>query len=125
MQRLPRLFHTFLAAALFATAPLFAAPTPPPPPLALPAAPASDLPVDPAIHFGRLPNGFRYAIRANAEPKQRASLRLFVHAGSFEETDAQRGLAHGRRQFRGRNHENGGISAKGRIRPRRLRVASC
>ncbi len=55
---------------------------------------ASDLKPDPAVKFGALPNGLRYAVRANAEPKGRASLRLLVLAGSFHETDNQRGLAH-------------------------------
>jgi zinc protease len=54
----------------------------------------SDLKPDPQARFGTLPNGVRYVVRANAEPKQRASLRLLVHAGSLDETDAQRGLAH-------------------------------
>ncbi|MBI5382268.1 MAG: insulinase family protein [Opitutae bacterium] len=55
---------------------------------------ASDLKPDPAVRFGTLPNGIRYVVRANAEPKGRAALRLMVLAGSFMETDAQRGLAH-------------------------------
>ncbi len=54
----------------------------------------SDLHADPAAKFGTLPNGLRYVVMANHEPKNRASLRLLVLAGSFEETDAQRGLAH-------------------------------
>jgi zinc protease len=54
----------------------------------------SDLPVDPAVTFGRLPNGLRYAIMANREPRERAALRLLVDAGSLHETDVQRGLAH-------------------------------
>ncbi len=54
----------------------------------------SDLKPDPAIHFGTLPNGMRYAIRANHEPKSRASMRLLVEAGSLNETPDQRGLAH-------------------------------
>lgn len=54
----------------------------------------SDLPVDAAVRWGRLDNGVRYAILHNAEPKGRASLRFGVTTGSFEETDAQRGLAH-------------------------------
>lgn len=32
---------------------------------------SSDLAVDPRIHFGHLPNGFRYAWAKNAEPKDR------------------------------------------------------
>ncbi len=53
-----------------------------------------DLPPDPAIRSGRLPNGLRYAIRPNAEPKDRVSLRLLVSAGSLVERDDERGLAH-------------------------------
>ena len=53
-----------------------------------------DLPPDPAIKFGTLPNGLRYAIRPNAEPKDRISLRLLVSAGSLVERDDERGLAH-------------------------------
>jgi zinc protease len=54
----------------------------------------SDLKPDPAVHFGTLPNGVRYVVRQNQEPKGRASLRLLVLAGSLDETDEQRGLAH-------------------------------
>lgn len=54
----------------------------------------SDLRPDPAAHFGTLPNGLRYVIYPNHEPKGRVSLRLLVSAGSFNETDDQRGLAH-------------------------------
>ncbi len=53
-----------------------------------------DLHADPAARFGTLPNGLRYVVMPNHEPKARASLRLLVLAGSFEETNAQRGLAH-------------------------------
>ena len=54
----------------------------------------SDLKADPAARFGKLPNGLHYVVLANHEPKERASLRLVVLAGSFHETDDQRGLAH-------------------------------
>jgi len=54
----------------------------------------SDLPVDESVRFGVLPNGMRYAIMANAEPRERSALRLLVEAGSIHETEAQRGLAH-------------------------------
>jgi zinc protease len=54
----------------------------------------SDLKPDPAVRFGALPNGLRYAVRANQEPKGRASIRLLVLAGSLHENDDQRGLAH-------------------------------
>ncbi|HEY0968581.1 MAG TPA: insulinase family protein [Opitutaceae bacterium] len=55
---------------------------------------SSDLRPDPAVRFGVLPNGLRYAVLANAEPRQRASLRLYVDVGSLHETEAQRGVAH-------------------------------
>jgi zinc protease len=54
----------------------------------------SDLKADAAARFGTLPNGLRYVVLPNREPKARVSLRLLVLAGSFEETEAQRGLAH-------------------------------
>ncbi|MDQ6764848.1 MAG: insulinase family protein [Verrucomicrobiota bacterium] len=54
----------------------------------------SDLKPDPAARFGKLANGVRYVILPNHEPKGRASLRLLVLAGSLNETDEQRGLAH-------------------------------
>lgn len=54
----------------------------------------SDLTPDPAVRYGHLDNGMRYAILANAEPPGRVSLRLHVNAGSLNESDAQRGLAH-------------------------------
>ena len=54
----------------------------------------SDLRPDAAARFGTLPNGLRYVVMANREPKGRASLRLVVLAGSFQESEAQRGLAH-------------------------------
>lgn len=54
----------------------------------------SDLKPDPAAHYGKLPNGLRYVVMPNHEPKGRASLRLLVLAGSLHESDDQRGLAH-------------------------------
>jgi zinc protease len=52
------------------------------------------IPFDRDVKVGRLPNGLTYYIRKNAEPKNRAELRLVVRAGSVLETDAQQGLAH-------------------------------
>lgn len=54
----------------------------------------SDLKPDPAVRFGTLPNGLRYVIRPNQEPKNRASLRLVLPVGSLNEKPDQRGLAH-------------------------------
>src|SRR5688500_11772497 len=54
----------------------------------------SDLKPDPAARFGQLENGVRYVVLTNREPRDRASLRLLVFAGSLHETENQRGLAH-------------------------------
>jgi len=54
----------------------------------------ADVPVDPRITVGTLPNGLRYYLRANNQPQRRAELRLVVNAGSILEDDDQRGLAH-------------------------------
>lgn len=54
----------------------------------------SDLQPDPQARFGTLPNGLRYVIRPNKEPKDRLSVRLLVEAGALHETDQQQGLAH-------------------------------
>src|SRR4051812_5972938 len=54
----------------------------------------SDLKMDPTAKFGTLPNGMRYVVRANKEPKERASFRLLVEAGAVHEKDDQQGLAH-------------------------------
>ena len=54
----------------------------------------SDIAVDPAVRFGALNNGMRYAIRKNAEPPGRVSLRLHIAAGSLHEAEDQRGVAH-------------------------------
>ena len=54
----------------------------------------SDLPADPAVKWGRLDNGLRYAILPNHEPKGRVSARLAVQVGSLFENENQRGLAH-------------------------------
>ena len=54
----------------------------------------SDLQPDASLRFGRLDNGLRYVLMHNAEPKGRVGLYLNVQAGSLNETDSQRGLAH-------------------------------
>lgn len=91
MRFLALLPGVWLALASF----VFAAPPEPRAPLLFPPAPgASDLAADPAVETGELPNGVRYAVRSNPEPRGRASLRLVVAAGALHETEAQRGLAH-------------------------------
>jgi zinc protease len=55
---------------------------------------ARPLPLAPAIKTGTLSNGLTYFIRPNGHPEKRALLRLAVKAGSIDEADDQRGLAH-------------------------------
>lgn len=52
------------------------------------------IPVDPEVRMGTLPNGLKYYVRKNAEPENRAELRLAVNAGSILENEDQQGLAH-------------------------------
>ncbi|WP_170868255.1 M16 family metallopeptidase [Desulfatibacillum alkenivorans] len=54
----------------------------------------SDLNPDPSLAFGRLSNGFGYVLMHNEEPKNRVSIKLGVKAGSLNEEENQRGLAH-------------------------------
>ena len=54
----------------------------------------SDMPPDPSITFGRLPNGFRYAVIPNNKPAGRVSMYLDVQAGSLMETSDELGFAH-------------------------------
>ena len=52
------------------------------------------MPVDPEVVFGTLPNGLRYYVRANPRPARQAELRLVVKAGSVLEDSDQLGVAH-------------------------------
>jgi zinc protease len=61
---------------------------------ALPSDPAAQLPLDPKVRTGVLPNGLTYFVRQNKQPPGRGEFRLVVDAGSFQEDDDQRGLAH-------------------------------
>ena len=54
----------------------------------------SDIPPDPQWHFGRLPNGLRYAVRRNGVPPGQVAVRVRIDAGSLYEDDAQQGYAH-------------------------------
>lgn len=49
---------------------------------------------DPDLLTGRLANGLSYYILQNSKPENRLELRLYVNAGSINEDDDQRGLAH-------------------------------
>ena len=55
---------------------------------------ASDLAPDPAVRYGQLDNGLRYAILANETPPNVASVRMVFDMGSLGEFDDQRGVAH-------------------------------
>ncbi|MCO5230290.1 MAG: insulinase family protein [Chitinophagales bacterium] len=52
------------------------------------------LPLDPNVLHGTLPNGMQYFIRKNSKPENRMELRLVVNAGSNQEDNDQKGLAH-------------------------------
>lgn len=54
----------------------------------------SDVRPDPSVRYGVLANGMRYALMRNTQPAGNISLRLRIAAGSLQETDVQRGLAH-------------------------------
>ena len=64
------------------------------------------MPVDPEVLVGALPNGLRFYVRPNPKPARQAELRLVVKAGSVLEDDDQRGLAHfvEHMQFEGTAH---------------------
>src|SRR5436305_12684641 len=66
----------------------------------------SDIPADPAVIFGALPNGMRYAIMKNGTPRNEVAIRLRIGAGSLMESDAQQGLAQflEHMAFRGSTH---------------------
>jgi len=66
----------------------------------------SDLTPDPAVRFGVLANGMRYAIMRNTTPAGQTSLRLRIGSGSLEESDSEQGLAHvlEHMAFRGSTH---------------------
>jgi len=90
--RLVVLVTTIVAALGFASAQQVAPPAIPPAVRA--ATLEQQVPVDPLITVGTLPNGLRYYVRENRQPGARAELRLAVKAGSVLEDEDQRGMAH-------------------------------
>ena len=54
----------------------------------------SDVPRDPEWHFGKMPNGLRYAVRENGVPPDQVSIRVRIDAGSLHEEESERGYAH-------------------------------
>jgi zinc protease len=81
----------FLAALLLAAVPAHAQTAPKPQPWAHE---ASDIAPDPAVRFGSLPNGMRYALMRNQLPPEAVSIRLSFRFGSLEEAESEKGLAH-------------------------------
>jgi len=67
---------------------------------------SQQMPVDPEVAVGTLPNGLRYYVRRNGRPARRAEMRLVVRAGSALEDDDQLGLAHfvEHMEFEGTSH---------------------
>jgi zinc protease len=55
---------------------------------------AADMQADPAIRYGVLANGMKYAIRKNETPKGGGVVRFLIDAGSAAEADNERGVAH-------------------------------
>ncbi|MFC4292847.1 M16 family metallopeptidase [Sphingorhabdus arenilitoris] len=53
-----------------------------------------DIPADPAVRYGVLENGMKYALRKNETPKGTAVVRMKVAMGSVAEADNEQGLAH-------------------------------
>jgi zinc protease len=96
-------FYIVSALALAIAAPFqsaaFAQAAPATAPEAAPAAtawglPVNDLTPDPAIKYGVLPNGMKYAIKKNETPKGSASVRMQFNVGSIAEADDMQGVAH-------------------------------
>ncbi len=54
----------------------------------------SPIPLDPAVRYGKLPNGMTYYIRYNALPEKRGEFHIVHNAGAILEEDNQDGLAH-------------------------------
>jgi len=90
MSIFPKTRRVLLAGTILLAALQPALATPP----AAPASAQSDVPADPAIHYGVLPNGMRYAILRNTTPRGSASIRLRIDMGSTAEAADQQGLAH-------------------------------
>ena len=56
--------------------------------------PVYDVPAEPDIRYGVLPDGMKYAIMHNATPKGTVAVRMGFDVGFIDETPAQAGLAH-------------------------------
>jgi len=56
--------------------------------------PTDAIPHNPAVRKGTLANGLTWYVQENRKPEQRATLFMVVSAGSVDEDDDQKGLAH-------------------------------
>ncbi|MBQ9363580.1 MAG: insulinase family protein [Bacteroidaceae bacterium] len=54
----------------------------------------TNIPLDPAVRKGTLPNGLTYYLRYNNWPEKRANFYIAQKVGSMQEEENQRGLAH-------------------------------
>jgi zinc protease len=108
-----RLASIFILAILIGTRAGAADSTPPVAPFPWPHE-HSDIAPDPAVTWGRLPNGMGFALRSNAEPRGRISLCLMVNTGSRLERDDQQGYAHfvEHMAFKGTRHFPAGTLVK-------------
>ena len=52
------------------------------------------IPVDTAVHTGKLANGLTYYVRHNNYPENRVNFYIAQRVGSIQEEESQRGLAH-------------------------------
>jgi zinc protease len=55
---------------------------------------SADLPADPAVRFGTLPNGMRYALMHHETPKGGGAIRFGFGVGVREEEEGEAGYAH-------------------------------
>ncbi len=93
--------HTFtskkaaiLALSFTLFSPVIAQEAPNPEPATQDVVDITTLVADKKIITGQLENGLRYIIRQTAEPKERASMRLYVEFGSLDEKYETNGIAH-------------------------------
>ena len=54
----------------------------------------TNLDYDKSVIYKTLPNGFKYILMKNSNPKDRVSMHLNVNTGSLNENDNQQGIAH-------------------------------
>ncbi|KAJ8603775.1 hypothetical protein CTAYLR_000333 [Chrysophaeum taylorii] len=75
---------------------------------------------------GELSNGMRYYVRSNSEPRDRVECSVIVRAGSIDEREDERGLAHmiEHLAFRGRKDESGSWGVMRELESRGVKFGS-